>query len=88
MYSVLRVTAGNVLEGCEQGKQVHTDGPFHSSHLELQISQGGRTHAQVMGGGGGEGFSDTKLLLRKFKYANLEKCHPTYISYIFEHYQF
>lgn len=53
MYSVLRVTAGNVLEGCEQGKQVHTDGPFHSSHLELQISQGGRTHAQVMGGGGG-----------------------------------
>lgn len=47
---MLRVTAGNVLEGYEKGKRFHTDGPFQSSHLELQILQGGRTHAQVMGG--------------------------------------
>lgn len=45
-----RVSAGNVLEGYEKGKQFHTDGPLQSSHLELQILQGGRTHAQVMGG--------------------------------------
>lgn len=80
-----RVSAGNVLEGYEKGKQFHTDGPLQSSPLELQSLQGGRTHAPVIGG---EGFSDTKLLLRKFKYANLEKYHTTYISYIFEHYQF
>lgn len=45
-----RVSAGNVLEGYEKGKQFHTDGPLQSSHLELQILQDGRTHAQVMGG--------------------------------------